>query len=147
MANNIPASAQNMMRNDAPSNSLTRRSRALLLYGFVSGSVGIFSVVLGLFLRLVPTFFGQSTSAGAVQRGLGTFLVGFGAVAILLGIVLAVRALTRRRENDLAYITGDYIAQYFNGRYRFIRNINRPSLGYIDAVLVGPNGILVFRIL
>jgi hypothetical protein len=145
--NNTVASAPNMMHNDAPSNSLTRRSRALLLYGFISGSAGIFSTILGLFLRVVPTFFGQGTSAGAFQQGIGAFLVGFGVIAILTGIALAIRALTRRRENDLAYITGDYIAQFLDGRYRYIRNINRPKLGYIDAVLIGPNGILVFRIL
>jgi len=147
MATNNDAAAQNMMRNDAPSNSLTRRSRALLLYGFISASVGIFSTVLGLFLRFVPTFFGDDTTADAIQEGLGAFLIGFGIFTILLGIVLAVRALTRRRENDLADITGKYISQYFDNRYWFIRNINRPKLGYIDAVLIGPNGILVFRIL
>ncbi|MEL6151861.1 MAG: nuclease-related domain-containing protein [Chloroflexota bacterium] len=147
MANMNPASAQNVMRNDAPSNSLTRRSRALLLYGSISGSIGIFFIVLGQFLRVVPSLFSDASAGGSFQRGLGTFLVWVGAIALLAGIGLAVRALTRRRENDLAHITGDYIAQYFDRRYRFIRNINRPSLGYIDAVLVGPHGILVFRIL
>ncbi len=135
------------MFNTAPSRSLTRRSRNLLLYGFISGSVGVFFIALGLFLRFVPTFFGEATSPGRFQRGLGQFILIVGILAVIAGILLAIRALTRRRENDLAYVTGRHMSQFFDERYHFIRNINRPQLGYIDAVLVGPPGILVFRIL
>ncbi len=135
------------MLNTAPSRSLTRRSRNLLVIGFIVGSVGIFLTAVGLFLRLVPTFFGQTTSAGQVQSGIGLFLLVLGIAAFVAGTGLGVRALTRRRENDLAYVTGEHMSQFLDERYKFIRNINQPKLGYIDAVLVGPPGMLVFRIL
>jgi hypothetical protein len=135
------------MLNTAPSRSLTRLSRRLLLLGFISGSVGVFFVALGLFLRFVPTFFGQATSPGRFQRGLGMVILVIGVIGIIAGIALAIRALTRRRENDLAFVTGRHMSQFLDERYQFIRNINQPDLGYIDAVLVGPPGLLVFRIM
>lgn len=135
------------MLNTAPSRSLTRRSRNLLVIGFIVSSIGIFLLAVGLFLRLVPTFFGQTTTAGQFQSGIGLFLLIIGILGFLGGTALAVRALTRRRENDLAYLTGEHLSQFLDERYQFIRNINRPKLGYIDAVLVGPPGVLVFRIL
>ena len=72
-----------------------------------------------------------------------------GIVVIIIAIIIGIRALTRRKENDLALLTGDVLNQsnYFDGRYSYIRNINRSGLNYIDAVLLGPPGALVFRIL
>lgn len=135
------------MLNTAPKRSLTRRSRYMLVVGFIIASVGVFMTSLGLFLRLVPTFFGQGTTAAQLQTGIGTTFVVLGAVTLLAGLGVIIRALTRRRENDLAFITGEHLKPIFDERYRFIRNINQPKLGYIDAVLVGPPGVLVFRIL
>lgn len=135
------------MLNTAPRRSLTRRSRNLLVVGFIIAAVGIFLMSLGFFLYFVPTFFGDGTTAAQIQNGLGVTLIVLGGAAILGGIGVMIRALTRRRENDLAFITGEELSAYFDERYKFIRNINQPKLGYIDAVLVGPPGVLVFRIL
>jgi hypothetical protein len=136
-----------MMHNTAPSRSLARRSRAFLVIGFMVASGGVFLTALGLFLRIVPTFFGQGTAAGDIQNGIGITLLVVGVIAFLAGVGLAVRALTRRRENDIANVAGEHLKTHFDERYHFIRNINQPKLGYIDAVMVGPPGILVFRIL
>ena len=74
-------------------------------------------------------------------------LIVFGAVIILIGIGLIVRALTWKTDNSLAEATGNELAQYLDERYTFIRNISKLAIGYVDAVLVGPPGVLVFRIL
>lgn len=135
------------MLNTAPSRSLTRRSRNLLAVGFIVLSAGIFAFTIGAFFYLVPTFFGPGTSGEQIQNALGLILLVTGGGGALGGGGLIVRALTRRLENDLAYITGEHLKAYLDERYKFIRNINQPGLGYIDAVLIGPPGILVFRIL
>jgi len=135
------------MLNIAPSRSLSRRSRNLLVVGFTVLSVGLFVFAIGSFFFFVPTFFGPDTTGEQIQNALGVILIVAGSAASLVGLTLILRALTRRRENDLAFITGEYLNDYLDERYNFIRNINQPDLGYIDAILVGPPGVLVFRIL
>jgi hypothetical protein len=71
----------------------------------------------------------------------------FGVLIILVAVGLAIRALTWKKDNDLAVVTGRFLEQYLNDRYTFIRNISKREIGYVDAVLVGPPGVLVFRIL
>lgn len=134
------------MENVAPSRSLNRRSTHLLQVGFVVLAIGVFLTIVGLLMVTIPLFppnhslYGLYNVAGNI-----VFLIGL--VVALVGVGMAIRAVTRRKENDLALMTGQFLDQYLDGRYAFIRNINRSGLGYIDAVLVGPPGVLVFRIL
>ncbi len=134
------------MENTAPVRALNRRSTQLLQLGFIVLAVGVFLAIVGAVIStilLIPRthpLFGLYSFAGGA-------LIFIGLIGIIGGIALAVRALTRRRENDLAALTGDFLGRAFDGRYTFIRNINRPGLGYIDAVLIGPPGALVFRII
>ena len=58
-----------------------------------------------------------------------------------------MRAFTWKTDNDLAMITGRSLAQYLDDRFVLIRNVSKRQIGYVDAVLVGPPGTLVFRIL
>jgi len=134
------------MLNTAPSRSLARRTRQLALFSFLSLATGVFLLSVGVLLFLIP-FAGEGTTGATIQRLISILLFVLGGAAILLGLFYMVRAVIRRRENDLAALTGEHLSQYLDERYKFIRNINRPVLGYIDAVLVGPPGILVFRIL
>jgi len=136
------------MENIAPIRALNRRSTQLLQMGFIVLAVGVLLTVVGALLttillipRIHPLFWLYDFSGNA--------LLLIGVIVILVAIIIGVRALTRRKENDLAMLTGDVLNQsnYFDGRYSFIRNINRSGLGYIDAVLLGPPGALVFRIL
>lgn len=134
------------MENIAPSRALSRRSTQLLQYGFVILAVGVFLAILGLVLGTIQLV-AQTAPGYSLYIFISNVLFGIGVVISFIGIALAIRAVTRRRENDLAFITGQYLEQYLDGRYSFIRNINRPGLNYIDAVLIGPPGALVFRIL
>ncbi len=134
------------MLNTAPSRSLARRTRQLALFSFLSLATGVFLLSIGVLLFLIP-FAGEGTTGATIQRLISILLFVLGGAAVLLGLFYMVRAVIRRRENDLAALTGEHLSQYLDERYKLIRNINRPVLGYIDAVLVGPPGILVFRIL
>lgn len=136
------------MENIAPIRALNRRSTQLLQTGFIVLAIGVLSTVIGALLttillipRIHPLF--------GLYDFVGNGLLVIGVIVIGLAFAIGIRALTRRKENDLALLTGDVLNQsnYFDGRYSFIRNINRSGLGYIDAVLVGPPGALVFRIL
>ncbi len=136
------------MENIAPVRALNRRSTQLLQMGFIVLAIGVLLTVVGALLttillipRIHPLFWLYDLAANG--------LLVIGVIVVMVAIIIAIRALTRRKENDLAMLTGDVLNQsnYFDGRYSFIRNINRSGLGYIDAVLLGPPGALVFRIL
>lgn len=135
------------MDNVAPVRALNRRSTQLLQIGFVVLAVGIFLAMVGLLLVSIPLIPTQHQLFIPYDLFF-KFLFIIGLIVVVVGIALIIRSLTRRKENDLAMLTGDVMGQsgYFDGRYSFIRNINRPGLGYIDAVLIGPPGALVFRI-
>jgi hypothetical protein len=51
-----------------------------------------------------------------------------------------------RTENEPALAVSHVLASELGDRFTFVRNVSRRGLGYIDAVLVGPPGALVFRI-
>jgi len=134
------------MENVAPSRSLNRRSTQLLQLGFVVLAVGVFLTIVGLLMVTIPLF-PPNHSLYGLYNIVGDLVFVIGLIVALVGVAMAIRAVTRRRENDLALVTGQFLSQFLDGRYTFIRNINRAGLGYIDAVLVGPPGALVFRIL
>lgn len=134
------------MENVAPSRALNRRSTQLLQLGFVVLAVGVFLTIVGLLMVTIPLF-PPNHSLFGLYNIVGDLVFIIGLVVALIGVAMAIRAVTRRKENDLALVTGQFLGQHLDGRYTFIRNINRPGLGYIDAVLIGPPGALVFRIL
>ncbi len=136
------------MENVAPLRALNRRSRQLLQLGFVVLAIGAFVTVVSMAIgtiRLLP----PSHPLFELYNLVANILFWIGVIILVIGIAMIIRALTRRKENDLALMTGDALGQsgYFDNSYTFIRNINRSGLGYIDGVLVGPPGVLVFRIL
>lgn len=134
------------MHNVAPSRALARRTRQLLTLAFVVAAIGVFVAVAGLALFVVPVVGPASPSYGLfTSLRIGVLLIGILIFLIALGI--SVRALTLRKDNDLAMVVGRFLGNYLDDRYHFIRNVNQRGLGYVDAILVGPPGALVFRIL
>lgn len=134
------------MENVAPARALARRSYNLLQLAFVVVAIGIFVSVVALLGFAIPPIPPSHPQFGLYSFGRTALLI-IGIAVGLLGLAMAIRAFTRRQENNLALITGDYLSTLFDSHYSFIRNINRPGLGYIDAVMIGPAGALVFRIL
>ena len=90
-------------------------------------------------LFLLPIF---SSSSNII----GYALIAVGTVIVLIGVGVMARGLTYRMENQPALAVADVLTKELDERYTLIRNVSRRGLGYIDAVLVGPPGALVFRI-
>ncbi|MCB9453356.1 MAG: NERD domain-containing protein [Anaerolineaceae bacterium] len=130
----------------APARALARRARQLLQWAFVVFSIGILLVVVGTMAFVIQLLPPSHPSFGLYNL-LRSVLFGVGVIFVVAGVGMAIRAFTRRTENDLAQMTGNFLQQQLDSQYSFIRNINRSGLGYIDAVLVGPPGVLVFHIL
>jgi hypothetical protein len=133
------------MRSIAPAHLVMRRSRTLLEIAFVLVAAGIFLMIVGLMLYALPVVESDSASFPLFNLGRGAAFVG-GIVLGLIGIGLGIRAVTQRAENDLAKVTDSVLQRHLDDRFTFVRNVNKRRLGYIDAVLVGPPGAIVFRI-
>jgi hypothetical protein len=123
------------MQNLNPARIVVRRGRDLmiigalvLLAGLVIGSIGLLTVLL----FSSPVF------------GLGA--MGIGVLVVLTGLALMARGLSLRTENEPAKMVAQALSSGLGAEYTFIRNLSRRGLGYIDGVLVGPPGVLVFRI-
>ncbi len=134
------------MRNEAPSRSLVRRANQVKTLALLVGAVGIFVTAVGVVLAAIPFVYPASPSYGiyALIRDLALIV---GIALLILALALAVRAFTWKTDNDLAMITGRLLAQVLDDRFMLIRNVSKRQIGYVDAVLVGPPGTLVFRIL
>ncbi len=76
----------------------------------------------------------------------GFALIALGGIVLLVGVGFMARGLTLRMENQAALAVADVLGRELDDRFTFIRNVSRRGLGYVDAVLVGPPGTLVFRI-
>lgn len=133
------------MENVAPSRSLTQRSYNWLYAALLIALLGIFLAVVGLTLvsiELVVPSNPDYTTYVFIRNA----LVIFGGVLVVIALAMSVRAFTWRTDNQLAAVVGDTLAEFLDPSYIFIRNISKFGLGYIDAVLVGPPGVLVFRV-
>jgi hypothetical protein len=133
------------MRNVAPSRALVRRSYRLLEIAVVVVAIGIFLGMVGLALLVVPLI-GPGSSARSTYDLLVSILLILGVGTGLTGLGMAFRAVTWKIENDLAKQIGNLLAQHLDERYIFVRNIRKRDLGYIDAVLIGPAGVLVLHV-
>lgn len=133
------------MRNVAPSRSLSQRSLNWLIAAILLALFGIFLVVVGLTFTSIEIVVPGNPSYETYVFLRNAAIVG-GIVLVLVALGMAIRALTWRTDNPLAERVGDTLAQFIDEPFIFIRNINRFGLGYIDALLIGPPGLLVFRI-
>ncbi|MFN8375178.1 MAG: nuclease-related domain-containing protein [Anaerolineae bacterium] len=134
------------MRSVAPTRSLARRSRRLLQIAAVVVLGGIFLFFVSLMLYVI-NFVVPSNPGYAFYNTMRGVLLFLSIAIALIGGVLALRAVTWKRDNSLAIRVSEVLAPRLDDRYTFIRNVSKLGLGYIDAVLVGPPGALVFRVL
>src|SRR5690242_10732057 len=127
------------MRNVAPSRALVRRSRQLLQIAILVGAIGVFIAAVSFGLSVVPLTAPTSPSYSA-YKFLIDAIFAIGIIVFLVALVMAIRAVTWKTDNDLAMTTGKFLEGYLDNRYTFVRNVSKRALGYIDAVLVGPPG-------
>ena len=135
------------MRNMVPARSLARRSRNLMLLAVFIIVLGILAIIFGAFMNLVPIVVEDNPNYG-FYLFVADALVWVGGFAVLISLGLLIRAMTWKRDNPIAELVGNVFEQELNldDRYAYIRNLSRFSIGYVDAVLVGPPGVLVMRI-
>lgn len=122
------------MQNLIPTRIIARRGRDAMIIGALLIMAGLVGCGIG---GLFVIIFSSRTG------GLIFFLIG-GLIG-LAGIGFMVRGLTYRRENLGAMRVAEVLSRELDTRYTFVRNLSRRGLGYIDAVLIGPPGALVFR--
>ncbi len=129
------------MQNINPSKNVNRRGRFFTVWGGLLFAGGLIASVLGILFFLLPLL-GASLSTPA-----GVCLNVVGIPMAIGGVVLVYRGMTLKKDNMIAYDVGESMRSFLgsDAQYTFIRNINHRNLGYIDAVLVGPPGALVFR--
>ncbi len=133
------------MQNVVPAQVLSKRSRRLLYAAIVVLLASVLAFTIAILFRAIPFVVPSNPSYGTYDA-FTNFLFIFGGILLAFAGGMAVRALTWRQDNTLAQSTGEYLAGRFDSRFIFIRNVSKRSIGYIDAVLVGPPGVLVFRI-
>lgn len=133
------------MRNEVPSRSLERRSRNWLLIGIIVGLFGLLIITISAFMRGVPLVVPSNPNYNFYLLARDV-LLWLGITITIGGVAMSIRALTWKQDNQLAMLTADYLGNALDNRYIFIRNVSRLAIGYVDAVLVGPAGVLVFRI-
>ncbi len=123
------------MQNLNPTRIIARRGRDMMLVGalLLMGGLVVSGIGFLIWIILSSTLF-------------GVLFVLLGLIGLLVGIGLVIRGLTYRKDNEVARVVGDLLSHELNERYVFIRNLSRGGLGYIDALLLGPAGALVFRV-
>jgi hypothetical protein len=134
------------MRNTTPKRAISRRATQERTIAFAVGATGIFLIALGIFLFALPLA-GPNNPGFALYQLLRTGVIGIGIVAVFIAIALMVRAFTYRADNTLAQQVARVLGGTLDDRFTYVRSVNRRGIGYIDAVLVGPPGALVLRIL
>jgi len=133
------------MLNLVPAQALSRRSQRWLLLATSAALVAALMLVVSLLLRFLPLVVPSNPSFPFYTAVHNSLLLGGGGLLLAAGGA-ALRALTWRQDNQLALRTGEVLAALVDERFVFIRNVSKREIGYIDAVLVGPPGVLVFRI-
>lgn len=133
------------MKNVSTKRAITRQAYQFMVFGFAGIAAGAFLLVLSAFLGRVPLTGPNSAGSSTLHTVTGIMQV-IGLAALAAGIIAFIRGATFRRDNPLAEKVGHVLAPALSGDYTYIRSINSLRLGYIDAVLVGPPGVLVFRI-
>ncbi|PJF43320.1 MAG: hypothetical protein CUN55_09070 [Phototrophicales bacterium] len=130
------------MKNINPSKNVNRRGRFYLFLGIFIFLIGLILIASGILLFLLPILGTTLSTPVAII----SIIIGGGMT--LGGLGLMFRGTTLKKDNLLAYDVGEAMRSFLgtDARYTFLRNVSKRGLGYIDAVLVGPPGALVFRI-
>ncbi|MBI5929445.1 MAG: NERD domain-containing protein [Chloroflexi bacterium] len=130
------------MQNINPSNNVNRRGRFYAIMGILVFFMGALASAMGILFFLLPLLGSSYSTPGGVCLNVVGIPIAIG------GLGGVVRGLTLQKDNRLAYEVGESMRSFLgtDSRYTFVRNISKRRLGYIDAVLVGPPGALVFRV-
>jgi hypothetical protein len=129
------------MRNISPVHVMAQQSRRMIVSGMFVLLLGLVLVAADVFLIVVPIF------GGNWYETLKVGLLVVGGLVLLFGLIRVLLGFRVPRDNPYALRMADYLVRFLDYRYTFVRNISRRGLGYVDAILIGPNGALVFYFL
>lgn len=133
------------MQNVAPTNRLNRRSRDFLIAAAVVFLLGAALAVAGIGLHVVSLVVPFNRGFAVYDLTRKAMLSGGFGLAFV-SMLMALRAVTWKTDNSLAWELGERLAQSLDRQFVYIRNISKRSLGYMDAALVSKHGVLVLRI-
>lgn len=133
------------MQNIVPARSLTRRSRNLAFGAVIVIVLGSLLMTLSVFMQTVRLVIETNPNYPFYAFAI-TATLWLGGWLIVIGIGMGIRAVTWRRDNVLAQQIAESLDDFLGKQYVYIRNLSRSAIGYVDAVLIGPPGVLVFRI-
>lgn len=126
------------MHQISPKRAMVRRAHQYLTLGALLVLLGLVGVALAVLLLIIP--FSRAAWYSVIEAVVG----GGGGVLILVGAGFLLRGLFYPTDNPRAQRVAAALARSLDYRYTFVHSLSRRGLGYIDAVLVGPNGALVF---
>lgn len=124
------------MNNLVPSRMIQRRGRQAMLLGALVLLGGLALGAVSVFLIVLP----------AIPPVLSVLFFFIAVAVVVFGVALLLRGIFLRSDNEPAQQVGEALSRMLGKDYTFLRNISRPGLGYVDGILVGPPGALVFRI-
>ena len=133
------------MQNVAPTRKLSRRSRGWLMAAAVVFLSGAALSALGFALHVISLVV-QSNPGFGVYDLTRKAILSLGIGIMLAALLMVLRAVTWKTDNALARQVGETLAGCLGRQFVFIRSISKPSVGYVDAVLVSRHGVLVFCI-
>jgi len=132
------------MKNIAPKRAITRQAYQFIVFGGAGLAFGAFLVTVAQVLPRLPLT-APGSSSEATLLTVAALLTPLGVLSAIIGVIALVRGLTFRRDNHLAQRVADALAPALDESYTFIRNVNKVRY-YVDGILVGPPGVLIFRI-
>ena len=133
------------MQSLAPTASLSRRSRDLLLAAVVVFLAGALALMAGIALHIFNLVVPYNPGAQIYDLTRKSMLA-LGAGIIVSSFMMALRAITWQTDKSPARELGALLAEHLDRQFVYIRNISQRPIGDIDAVLVSKHGLLVFRI-
>lgn len=133
------------MQSVAPTRSLNRRSRDLLVAAALVFLLGAALVVAGIGMHVINLVVPFNRGYDVYDLTRKSLLL-FGAAFCLCSLLLATRAAAWRTDNAAAFELGEQLAAHLDHRYIFIRNISKRTTGYVDAALISAHGVLALRV-
>jgi hypothetical protein len=128
------------MQNINPTSSIARRGRFYLFLGILAFFGGAIAITLGFLFFFLPLW------ENVLFDIFRILMIVLGFLAVLVGVFGIFRAMTLQKDNESAHAIGEALKGFLDHRYTYLRNVSKRGVGYVDAILIGPPGALVFRI-
>lgn len=138
---------QTKMRNLSPGGSISRQALNLLKNAILAVSGGTLIAIIGLAVSVIPLVGREGSFTKLYEISTQAFMI-VGVILASSGLWLVGCAYRRRKLDDKFFReVAVKLCDQFDSRFTYISNLNVRGLKGIDAVIVGPPGLLVLRLL